>query len=285
MGARGFTFAALMPHAPILVPEVGRERLASAAASVAAMKAAAVRLVETQPDTVVVISPHSPRKPGSFGIWMGRRLQGSFSRFDAPDVGVDLPNDLRLAEAIGQDARNLGLRIWDIHSQALDHGALVPLRYLIAAGWNGPTTVFGLNYPGEGGLTELGRALASAVKEVGSSIALVASGDMSHRLTPDAPEGYEPRARDFDLEFITRLRRGSFQDLQRFDSGLRELAAEDVVDSTIVAAAATNWATAGHEVLSYEGPFGVGYMVAILSEQGHSREAAHMPVHLNETDP
>ena len=47
-------------------------------------------------------------------------------------------------------------------------------------------------------------------------------------------------------------------------SDLQDLAAEDAVDSTLVAAAAANWDAAGHEVLSYEGPFGVGYGVAIL---------------------
>jgi AmmeMemoRadiSam system protein A len=67
-----------------------------------------------------------------------------------------------------------------------------------------------------------------------------------------------------------------------FDPDLRELAAEDAVDSALVAASAVNWNAAGHKVLSYEGPFGVGYGVAILYQTlpqsgltgGCEREAA-----------
>ena len=124
--------------------------------------------------------------------------------------------------------------------------------------------ILSLNYPSEGGLRALGRALAAAAARLGKRIAVVASGDMSHRLTPDAPAGYDPRARQFDNEFIACLRRGAYGDLEHFDRKLQKLAGEDALDSTIVALAAVNWATTGHEVLSYEGPFGVGYGVAVL---------------------
>src|SRR5208283_773143 len=67
-----------------------------------------------------------------------------------------------------------------------------------------------------------------------------------------------------DGAFIECLRAGDYRKLPDFDPELRELAAEDAVDSTLVAAAAVNWNAAGHEVLGYEGPFGVGYGVAIL---------------------
>jgi aromatic ring-opening dioxygenase LigB subunit len=124
--------------------------------------------------------------------------------------------------------------------------------------------ILSLNYPGEGGLTELGRALAGAAAGLEKHIAIVASGDMSHRLTPDSPAGYDPRARQFDDEFIACLRRGAYRDLEHFDRELQKLAGEDALDSTLVALAAVNWQTTGHEILSYEGPFGVGYGVAAL---------------------
>jgi len=253
-----------MPHAPILVPEVGRERLQPAAASVAAMKLAATRLAARQPQAVVVISPHSPRKSGAFGLWGGSRLWGSFHQFGAPSVVVELPNDLRLRAEVIVQARQMGLRTWDIPNESLDHGALVPLWYFANAGWSGPTVVLSLNNPGEGQLSELGRALASAVARLNLRVALVASGDMSHRLTPDAPAGYEPRGRDFDDQFIACLRRGAYGELKLLDSDLQELAGEDVLDSTLVGLAAVDWQATGHEVLSYEGPFGVGYGVAVL---------------------
>ena len=140
----------------------------------------------------------------------------------------------------------------------------MPLWHLVNAGWDGPTAVLSLNYPGEGGLAEFGRAITCAATRLKKRIAVIASGDMSHRLTPEAPAGFDPRACEFDRDFISCLRRGAYRDLERFDPELQDLAAEDVMDSTIVALAAVGWDATGHEVLSYEGPFGVGYGVAIL---------------------
>ena len=61
-------FAGLMPHAPILVPDVGRERLAEVSATVRAMTTVSRRAIASQPDTIVLISPHSPRQSGAFGV-------------------------------------------------------------------------------------------------------------------------------------------------------------------------------------------------------------------------
>ena len=100
--------------------------------------------------------------------------------------------------------------------------------------------------------------------------AIIASGDMSHRLKQSAPCGYHPDAHRFDETFISLLRKGAFRDIRRIDASLQDVAAEDVADSTTVALAATGYRNNGHAVLSYEGPFGVGYGVAILFEPADS---------------
>jgi MEMO1 family protein len=265
-------FAGLMPHAPILVPGVGRERLAEVTATVQAMATVSRHAMAAQADTVVLISPHSPRQPGAFGIWQTRKLRGSLERFGSPEDRVDLPLDRAFAERLETTAAGRGLRTWRIAGEPLDHGAMVPLCYLVAAGWKGPTVILSLNYPTDGGRDELGEAIAATAQELNRRTIIIASGDMSHRLTASAPCGYHPEAHRFDETFIALLRKGAFRDLRRIDAGLQEDAAEDVADSTTVALAATGYRTDGHAVLSYEGPFGVGYGVAILFEPKDSSQ-------------
>jgi len=260
----GVVCAVLMPHAPILVPEVGGKREDAAAASREAMRTAAKYVLDHRPQTVVVISPHSPRQEVAFGLWMDDLLQGSFSQFNAPQVNLSLPLDRSFAEAIAAEAQTRNLETWAIHQRALDHGALVPLWFLAEAGWSGATVILSLNHPDNDGLTALGEAIAAAAKTLPRRVAFIASGDMSHRLTANAPCGFHPRAHQFDETFIQLVRAGEFRQLARIASELRELAAEDAVDTTLVAGAAVNWHTSGHRVLNYEGPFGVGYGVAIL---------------------
>jgi len=124
--------------------------------------------------------------------------------------------------------------------------------------------LIGLNYPGEPGLAELGEASPARRGAWTGVSPWWPAVDMSHRLQPGAPAGFHPRAKEFDHAFIECLRAGDYRQLLNLDSELQDLAAEDAVDSTLVAASAVNWNAAGHEVLSYEGPFGVGYGVAIL---------------------
>jgi len=259
-------FAGLMPHAPVLVPGVGGDRLADVAATVRAMATVARRAVAAQPETLVLVSPHSPRRPGAFGLWRTSQLRGSLEKFGSPEDRVDLPLDRTFADALELEAARRGLHTWHIADKSLDHGAVVPLCYLVAAGWKGPTVILSLNYPGEGGLEELGQAIAAVAEEQHRRMAIIASGDMSHRLTPAAPSGFHPDGRRFDEALIALLRQGAYREIERIDSHLEETAAEDAADSTRIAVTAAGYQTEGHEVLSYEGPFGVGYGVAILFE-------------------
>jgi AmmeMemoRadiSam system protein A len=228
------------------------------------MRAAAVALLSYRPDSLVLISPHSPRQPGAFGRWADDRLEGSFEQFGAPQTQVRLPNDRRLANALALETQSRAIVTWAIHNHRLDHGALVPLWLLAEAGWTGPTVIFSLSYSDDSGLINLGEAIAAAANGLHRRIALVASGDMSHRLTTNAPCGFHPQAHQFDEMFIHLVSAGNYRELLQINPDLRELAAEDAVDSTLIAAAAVGWQSDGHRVLSYEGPFGVGYGVAIL---------------------
>lgn len=264
--SQSVSIAVLMPHAPVLVPAVGGERLPEVASTVAAMREVAARVVARGPDGIVLISPHSPREQRAFGVWMHDKHAGSLAQFHAPEARFALPNDPELIAHLETTAREAGISLWGIEEEDLDHGAAVPLWFLCEAGWSGPTTILSLNHPGQGGCHELGRAIARAAEQCGQRVAMVASGDMSHRLLPGAPGGYHPEARHFDETFIRFVQSGASGRLLSFDAALEELAGEDALDSTLVALGAAGEDMRGHRVLSYEGPFGVGYGVAILHE-------------------
>ena len=264
LGESGIQLAVFMPHAPVLVPGVSEELIGEVAQTVESMRIAARRLMDSKPDSMVVVSPHSPRRLVPFGIWGGSQLQGNLETFAAPEVKVDLPNDVGLIEAIVSQAGAWGVSTWKIEEPQLDHGAVVPLCFMAEAGWRGPTVVVSLNALGAAGVDRFGRAVAAAATSLDRRVALLASGDMSHRLTQFAPCGYEPRAAEFDEWLMATILRGDYRALEQVDEKLQSLAGEDALESVLLAAGATDWDSTGHQVLSYEGPFGVGYGVAIL---------------------
>ena len=258
-------FCGLLPHPPIIVPEVGRERLEDCRATYEACRSLAQRLVGTRPERLFMVSPHSPRQGQAFGLWSGNRLSGDLGRFGASASGVELANDREMIEALQSATAVRDLETWSIPSQPLDHGAVVPLWFLASAGWNGPTTIASLPRRATPTLMEaFGEAVREALSTTSRHTALIASGDMSHRVLPEAPAGFHPRAVEFDQALTDLVARGRLADMRSIDPDLRELAAEDAADSSMIVASAIGYQPQGAEVISYEHPFGVGYLVAVF---------------------
>ena len=239
-------FSGLMCHAPIVIPAVAGDRAGLCRNTTRSMRELAWRAVHSGAERLVLISPHSPRHRRAWGAWVGR-IRGDLGASGHAEVSVDLPGDAQVIEALGLTAIS--------DPPALDHGAVVPLSFLVEQGWTGPTVVIAL--PREGADCE---RLGQAIGALPGRTAVLASGDMSHRLIPEAPAGFHPQAQDFDLAFVRALIQGG----SILDLPWQEDAAEDVVDSSRVARASAPWLNA--QVLSYEGPWGVGYTQAIFHD-------------------
>lgn len=243
------TFAALMCHAPIVHPEVAGAEAPLCAATTRAMREVAARVVAAKPDRVVLPSPHSPRRRHGWGAWGGRH-RGDLSAFRAPGLAVDLPDAPEVAA-------HLGLTLVQSR-EPLDHGAVVPLCFLWEAGWRGPTAILAEPWEDDGAL-----ALGAQLAELDGSTAIVASGDMSHRLRPGSPAGYHARAASFDRAFVDALTRDDWEGA--LAAPWRFEAAEDVVESTALAMGGAG-RPRNAELLCYEAPFGVGYAEAVLHD-------------------
>jgi aromatic ring-opening dioxygenase LigB subunit len=240
-----------MPHAPILIPSVAGERAGKIRSTIAAMRKAARRAVAS-------------RRQEAFGIWDGERLFGTLKAFGAPEEGVDFPGDAPLAHQIAHHAARRGVKTGPIAERALDHGTVVPLWFIAETGWTGPVVVLALSLTEDSEFVEFGEVVAAAAARLRKRVAFIASGDMSHRLTADAPCGFDAQGAEFDHWMMRKLRRGAHRELLHFSPLLKGGAKEDALDSVLVAVDATGFDATGSEVLSYEGPFGVGYGVAIL---------------------
>ena len=81
------TCAALMCHAPIVLPALGGARAAACAQTTSAMRSVARSLVAHEPDVLVVITPHAPRQGRTWGIVHDQEIVGSFARFGRADLG------------------------------------------------------------------------------------------------------------------------------------------------------------------------------------------------------
>lgn len=258
-------FVGVAPHPPIMVPEVGGARVAEVRASVDAMRDLTERIKACGAETVVLISPHAPLERSAFVAYGGTRLHGDFANFRAPQAIVEATVDEELLDAIREAADEERYRVIALEPQELDHGTTVPLYFLMRNGWAGRVVALGYSFMSDEDHLRFGECVRRAVELTKRRAAFVASGDLSHRLKPGAPAGFDPEAYRFDEQVVAALRTNTPGQIPRIDHGLRRLAGECGYRSMLVALGATTGAEPVCEVISYEAPFGVGYLVAQLS--------------------
>lgn len=257
-------FAGIAPHPPIMVPEVGREAAAEVRRSIAAMAQLTERIVATGAETVIIISPHAPLQANAFIVYDGPEVYGDFRNFRAPATTLQADVDEELLNAITEVAGEENLILLKIRSQDLDHGSSVPLYFLQRNGWLGKVVILGYSFLSNEDHVRFGRCIRRAIETTKRPVAFIASGDLSHRLKRDAPAGYDPDAHFFDEEVVEAVRIHQPGRIAEIDPARRQTAGECGYRSMLVALGVAEGAGANSEVISYEAPFGVGYLVAQL---------------------
>ena len=272
--ASSLVFAGIAPHPPIMVPEVGRDATAEVRASIDGMAELTQRLIHSQAETVIIISPHAPLEREAFIAYEGPQLHGDFANFRAPTATVNADLDTELLDEITRAAASEQLIVMRIRGFDLDHGTAVPLYFLQRNGWQGKVIALGYNFLSNGDHVRFGKCISTAIQKLGRRTAFIASGDLSHRLKRDAPAGYYPKAHLFDEEVVAAIRDCATQRIVEIDQELRRAAGECGYRSMLVAIGAAESLDANCEVISYEAPFGVGYLVAQLSSAAPSVPSA-----------
>ncbi|EKU71184.1 AmmeMemoRadiSam system protein B [Selenomonas sp. F0473] len=258
--------AYVVPHPPSILPEIGggaeQKLMLTANAYERAMKEAAA----AQPDTVIIASPHTVSYADYFHIAPGDAAMGDFAAFGASDIKVDAVYDEPFAKALEKAAGAAGLEAGPVggRNAALDHGVTVPLHFLQAH-----RTDFRLVRVGLSGLSPLahyrfGMCIAQTAEALGRKTVFIASANLSHRLSPDAPQGFAPEGARFDKACMKYLEEGDFLKLLRIDPALAKAAGECGLRALWMMAGALDARALKIKKLSYQGTTGIGYGVVSL---------------------
>jgi AmmeMemoRadiSam system protein A len=256
--------AYVLPHPPLAVPGVGRGQEAGIAATLAAYDEAAREIAALAPDAIVFITPHGTVYADYFHISPGHGAQGDLSRFGAGSVRFEAVYDaglireiIRLAKASGVYAGTQGAR-----EASLDHGVTVPMWFI-----NRRYAEYKAVRISQSGMDaaehyRLGAVIRKAAEASGRKTILVASADLSHKLSAEGPYGFAPEGFAFDAAVTEALSSGDFLSLFAITEEQRDRAAECGYNSCLVLAGCFDGLKVQARLLSYEGPFGVGYAVA-----------------------
>ena len=267
--------AFVMPHPPLAVPSVGRGQEDGIGKTLAAFHEASEEIAGLMPETIVFITTHSVLYSDYFHISPGTSAQGDFSRFGAADTRLSAKYDEELAKEIARIAEENGIPTGGLgESDAkLDHGVTVPMWFISKHISDYMTVRVSQSGMDPADHYKLGQSIAEAAETTGRRTVLLASSDMSHKLVDDGPYGFAKEGPEFDGIVAKALDEGDFMSLFMISPTLRESAAECGYNSLMVLAGCFDRQKVKSRLLSYEGPYGVGYAVAAVapSERDESR--------------
>ena len=268
--------AAIVPHPPIILPQIGQGQEREIRATIAAYREIARRVRQLSPDTLVIISSHATSYADYFHISPGKKARGDLRRFGAEQLQVNAVYDEAFAAALEKNAKRAGVSAGTKgeREKELDHGTIIPLSFLAERELPCEVVRIGLSGMGAAEHYRLGKCIKKTAEELKRDVVVVASGDLSHKLLESGPYGFHPSGPAFDRQAIAAMASGDFMKLLTLDSTLCEEAAECGLGAFWVLAGTLDRMSVTSELLSYEGPFGVGYAIAAFTPEGADESRA-----------
>ena len=266
--------AVMVPHPPLILPEVGRGAEKEIAETARAYEAAADFAASLEPETVVLSSPHSVMYSDYLHISPGTHAEGDMARFGAPQVRVAREYDEELSERICALAKEAEIPAGYLGERdpALDHATIVPLYFILKKWQNFRLVRLGISGISLADHYRLGMLVQQAAEELGRRVVYVASGDLSHKLKANGPYGFDPHGPVYDDKIMDVCGRADFEKLLEFDPVLLEKAAECGHRSFVIMAGALDRLAVEPHRLCHQDVTGVGYGVCTYRVTG--RDAA-----------
>lgn len=270
--------AYIVPHPPLIIPEIGRGEEQGIQDTIDNYQKYAREIIELNPDTIIITTPHSVMYSDYFHISPGNSAYGDFIQFRAPQVNVSVDYDTELVGLLSSLSKENGIAAGTLGERdpMLDHATLIPLYFINKEDPNflkdKKIVRIGLSGLPLSEHYRFGKEIAQAIDELDRDVVFIASGDLSHVLKPDGPYGYRKEGPEFDKQFVETITRGDLSDFAQYDESFCEKAAECGLRSFTILAGALDDYKYKTKLDSYEGPFGVGYGCAEIEIEGEKNE-------------
>lgn len=268
----GIPAAVMVPHPPLIVPEVGRGEEKKIQRTIDAYREAAGFVAAYEPETIVILSPHQIMYADYFHISPGRGAKGDLGNFRAKDVKFEVSYDTEFVEELCFLAgeRDLPAGTMGEREKKLDHGTMVPLYFVEQFYHDYKIVRIGLSGLPLTRHYELGECIRDAAERLNRKIVIIASGDLSHRLKEDGPYGFREEGPAYDERIMDVMGTGNFLELFEFSEKFCEKAGECGHRAFTIMAGAFDQTEVKAKRFSYEGPFGVGYGVCTFEAAGEN---------------
>jgi aromatic ring-opening dioxygenase LigB subunit len=253
---------ALLPHSPLLIPEIGRANYDFLAKTSAAYEQIRSELTAQEINTLILISPHGPAQTESFLLNVAPEMAIDLKEFGFIPPKTILNGDALLADQI-KNALRPDFPLQLASESILDHGSAIPLYLLknFRSDFKIIVIIPANNLSREEQF-KFGKKLAAVIAASDKKIAVIASGDLSHRLKKKSPGGYSPQGAEFDNKLIEYLNEplSAATNILNMDEKLVNDAGECGLRPLLIALGVLQGIAWRPQLLAYQTDFGIGYL-------------------------
>lgn len=257
-------FAGVIPHSPLLIPTIGKDNFDKLINTTEAIQKMAEQLYLSRPQTLIIISSHDIRHDNAFSMNLHEFYTTDFTEFGDLSISSQFSPDKELVANIMRLGIDTGIQVTLDSSQKLSYATSVPLELL--ANRLTDVRIVPISYsrlsPKEH--VAFGGLLKEAIQNSNKRIAVIASGDLSHCHTSDAPGGFHPEAKTFDEEIKRAITELSKSTILNIKEDVKLAAKACIFEQLLILFGVLERIQLRPEILSYETPFGVGYLTAMF---------------------
>lgn len=255
-------FAAIVPHSPLLVPSIGKNHRDKLAVTLTAYQEIEQAVYLAKPDSICIIAPHGVRYPDAFSVNLASKYTAHLKAFGDFSTTVEAKSDYLLIDRVQRKLRNEGTPFTLTSSEELDYGFAVPLLLLTPhlTNWKliplSPSMLDGKAH------FEFGRQLKRVLHAEQQRVVCIASADLSHKLSVASPGGASVEGPQFDQAIREGIEAKDPSALLTLDLKIVEGSGQCAFRPITTLIGMLEGMNVKQKTLSYEAPFGVGYLTA-----------------------
>ncbi|MFA6548278.1 MAG: class III extradiol dioxygenase subunit B-like domain-containing protein [Candidatus Magasanikbacteria bacterium] len=255
-------YAAITPHPPLLIPNIGKEALKKLEKTKNAMEKMEEELYLAKPDVLIIISAHGSYFPDAFTLNVCPEYHTDLKEFGDLTTKMNFKGEMNLSALIREKTKEEKIPTTMISESTLDHGSAIPLFYLTQHLPDVKIIQMGFCDLDWKTHLDFGYLVKEKILDTNKRVAVIASGDLSHALSADSPAGFNPVGIKFDEKIQELLANGNAVGMLQLEADFVKNASECGFKAFLILMGILKNLDYTYRQHSYEAPFGVGYLTA-----------------------
>lgn len=256
-------FSAITPHSPILIPSVGKDDFQYLKKTVAAYTFLEEELYVAKPQTIIIISSNEHILNNAFSINLSPKYKSNFKDFGEYSIEKEFPNDVGFTHHI-REAFEGKIPVKLFSEEKLNYEASIPLYYLTRHLKDVliiPIIFSRLNNQCH---FNFGQSLKDIILSTNKRIAILASIDLANCGEKGNTDAFTEKCRQLNKKIAHLIKNKNSKGILRIKEEIIKEAKFNDFNALLILLGIMEGINYDPEILSYEFPFGIGYLTANL---------------------